>query len=86
MLSENLIEQTATLFPNFAKADTRVEIIERGGSDRKFYRLRVGEESVLLIKYGGLREENQLYADIARFLASLGIAVPRIFFTTLRKA
>jgi hypothetical protein len=80
MLSENLIEQTATLFPNFAKGGTRVEVIERGGSDRKFYRLRVGEESVLLIKYGGQREENKLYADIARFLASLGIAVPRIFF------
>jgi N-acetylmuramate 1-kinase len=80
MLSDNLIEQTVTRFPRFAPGDIEIEPVEKGGSDRKFYRLRVTGDSLILAKYGHQREENRHYAAIAQFLASLGVRVPRIYF------
>lgn len=80
MFSENLIEQTLTRFPRFAAGEIKIEPVEKGGSDRKFYRLQVGGDSLMLVKYGMTREENRLYAPLAQLLASLQIAVPRVFF------
>src|SRR5436190_621500 len=81
MLSETLIEQTLTRFPNYERARIKIQALEKGGSDRKYYRIQVGgAESLILVKYGDQREENRHYVSIARFLDAQGIKVPRIYF------
>jgi aminoglycoside/choline kinase family phosphotransferase len=53
--------------------------LEGRGSDRTFFRLRWKQkDSAILIHYDPKRAENTYYADIAKFLLSIGIAVPRI--------
>jgi len=80
MLPENLIEQTVSRFPRYAKGEIRIDALEKGGSDRKYYRIRVTDEhSLILVRYGDSREENRYYCAIAEFLAGLGIHVPEIY-------
>ena len=53
--------------------------LEGRGSDRSFFRLKWNQKnSAILIYYDPKRVENTYYADIAKFLLSIGIAVPRI--------
>jgi aminoglycoside/choline kinase family phosphotransferase len=81
MLVDELIAQTVTRFPRFTGADLDIQPVEKGGSDRCYYRVRIpGDRSLILVKYGDGREENRHYVDIARFLATVGVAVPEIFF------
>ena len=55
--------------------------IEKGGSGRKFYRIRCSPgQSVILVKYDRERQENERYVEIARFLAEHEIRGPRIHF------
>ena len=80
MLPENLIEQTVSRFPRFARGTICVDTLEKGGSDRKYYRIRVTDEhSLILMRYGDSREENRHYCAIAKFLAGLGVHVPEIY-------
>jgi len=76
-----LIEKTVTRFPRFARQEIIVHPLEKGGSDRKFYRMAFNDEhSMILAKYGRQREENRHYVAIARFLAGVGVRVPEIYF------
>ena len=51
----------------------------RGGSDRDYFRVTAsGRDPFILMRYGRLREENNYYAGIARFLREIGVAVPAI--------
>jgi aminoglycoside/choline kinase family phosphotransferase len=76
-----LIEKTVSRFPRFAQQEINVCPLEKGGSDRKFYRIAVSDQhSLILAKYGRQREENRHYVDIARFLAEVGVRVPEIYF------
>lgn len=80
MVSE-LISQTVTRFPGYAQHRIDVTPLEKGGSDRLFYRVRVGgDTSLILAKYGSQREENRHYVRIAIFLRELGVRVPEIYF------
>jgi hypothetical protein len=80
MLPDNLIEQTMTRFPRYAKGAIRIDPLEKGGSDRKYYRIRVTDEhSLILVRYGDSREENRHYCAIAAFLARVGLHVPEIY-------
>ncbi len=54
--------------------------IEKGGSGRKFWRMHVGGQSLILVRYGGDRPENRHFVAIARFLAGVGVRVPVIHF------
>lgn len=75
-----LITQTRSRFPSYAGAEIAVEALEKGGSDRKFYRMQVGEgRSLILAKYGVQRDENRHYVMIARFLSEVGVRVPEIY-------
>jgi len=52
--------------------------LEGRGSDRTFFRLRWNQkDSAILIHYDPKRVENTFYADIAKFLLRIGVAVPR---------
>ena len=54
--------------------------IEKGGSGRKFWRMHVGGQSLILVRYGEDRPENRHFVAIARFLASVGVRVPVTYF------
>jgi hypothetical protein len=54
--------------------------VGQGGSDRDYFRVTIpGRDPIVLMRYGRLREENNLYAAIAGFLRGIGVAVPEIF-------
>lgn len=57
-----------------------VEAIEKGGSGRKFWRVKSGGESHILIHYTEERAENSHYVEVGRFLQSIGVRVPRVYF------
>ena len=80
-MDSHLIDQTVSRFPRFARREIIVHPLEKGGSDRKFYRIAVSDQqSLILAKYGRQREENRHYVAIARFLTAVGVRVPEIYF------
>jgi aminoglycoside/choline kinase family phosphotransferase len=79
--SDLLLRQTRIHFPRLEQARVRITPIEKGGSDRKFYRVRCSpEQTIILVKYNLGREENRHYAEIAEFLAAHKIRAPKIYF------
>ena len=76
-----LLRQTRLHFPRLDEATVEITPIEKGGSDRKYYRVRCSpEQTIILVKYGFEREENRHYVRIAEFLAEHRIRAPRIYF------
>ncbi len=81
MRTELLLRQTRRHFPRFDLDEIKIAPIEKGGSDRKFYRVRCSsEQSLILVKYNLEREENRHYVEIAQFLEKHGICAPRIYY------
>ena len=81
MRTETLLRQTRRHFPRFSVNEIKIVPIEKGGSDRKFYRVRCSaEQSLILVKYNLEREENRHYVEIAQFLEEHGICAPRIYY------
>lgn len=79
--SDLLLRQTRIHFPRLEEAKVRITPIEKGGSDRKFYRVRCSpEQTIILVKYNLEREENRHYVEIAEFLAAHKISAPKIYF------
>ena len=75
-----LLDQTASRFPHFIRNNICIEPLEKGGSDRKYYRISMeAQGSLILVKYGSQREENRHYCDIDAFLDALGVRVPTIY-------
>lgn len=57
----------------------KYEAINKGGSDRSFYRVFLpGRQSFIFMAYGTEVEENAYWAEINRFMTDLNILVPRI--------
>ena len=80
MLAVNqVIHHTIENFPDYSPEDFEVTVVDKGGSDRKFYRIVAGDRSMILVKYSHHREENRHYVDIARFLGKAGLQVPHIY-------
>src|SRR6266853_6651202 len=81
MRTELLLRQTQRHFPRFNVDEIKIAPIEKGGSDRKFYRIRCSsEQPLILVKYNLEREENRHYVEIAQFLETHGIHAPRIYY------
>jgi aminoglycoside/choline kinase family phosphotransferase len=79
--TDSLLRQTRLRVPAFSAGRIEITPIERGGSDRNFYRVRCpAEQSLILVKYNLAREENRHYVRIAQFLAQHEIHVPKIYF------
>ena len=79
--SDLLLHQTRIRFPAFSDAKVKIAPIEKGGSDRRFYRVRFSpEQTIILVKYNLEREENRLYVQIAEFLAEHKIRAPKVYF------
>jgi hypothetical protein len=68
-------------FPLLDVTGVKIRPIEKGGSDRKFYRIRCSaNQTLILVKYNLEREENRHYVEIAKFLETHGIRGPKIYF------
>jgi aminoglycoside/choline kinase family phosphotransferase len=68
-------------FPLLDVTEIKIRPIEKGGSDRKFYRICCSaDQALILVKYNLEREENRHYVEIAKFLEAHGIRVPKIYF------
>ena len=79
--SDTLLRQTRLHFPRFEKAQVEISPIEKGGSERKFYRISFSPgQTIVLVKYNRGHAENQRYVEIAQFLAAHGIRAPKIYF------
>ena len=61
-----------------------VDVLPPRGSSREFFRLRDGTRPRILVRWSPARPDNRLYARHARFLASIGIPVPRLFLDSPR--
>lgn len=80
MIPEALLDHTTSRFPRFIRESVQIEPLEKGGSDRKYYRIAMrGEGSLILVKYGSKREENLHFCEIASFMENLGLRVPAIY-------
>ncbi len=79
--SDLLLRETRLRFPRLVEAKVEITPIEKGGSDRKFYRVRLSpEHTIILVRYNLEREENRHYVAVAEFLARNGIRAPRVYF------
>ncbi len=77
--TDALLDATRGRFPDLADEKLQLVPIEKGGSDRWFYRIRIGTDRMrIVMHYGRERAENHLYVHAAQFLAGLGIRVPQI--------
>ena len=76
-----LLRQTRMHFPRLDVDHIKIRPIEKGGSDRKFYRIHcAADQTLILVKYNLEREENRHYVQIAQFLDAHRIRVPKIYF------
>jgi aminoglycoside/choline kinase family phosphotransferase len=81
MRTDLLLRRTRKHFPRLDVADIKISRIQKGGSDRKFYRIRCSaEQALILVKYNLEREENRHYVTIANFLNEHRVRVPEIYF------
>jgi aminoglycoside/choline kinase family phosphotransferase len=81
MRTNLLVRRTRKHFPRFDVAEIKISPINKGGSDRRFYRIHCSpEQTLILVKYNLEREENRHYVRIANFLDAHGIRVPKIYF------
>src|ERR1700737_1492599 len=81
MKTDLLLRQTRMHFPRFDVDEIKITPIEKGGSDRKFYRVRSSpDQTLILVKYNLEREENRQHLHIADFLAQHDIRAPKIYF------
>jgi aminoglycoside/choline kinase family phosphotransferase len=79
--TELLLRQTRLHFPRLDEETVKITPIEKGGSDRKFYRVQASsEQSLILVKYNLERSENRQYVRIAEFLAEHDVRAPKIYF------
>lgn len=79
--TELLLRQTRLRLPAFSEGRIEITPIEKGGSGRRFYRVRcAGDQSLILVKYDLERDENRHYVRVAEFLTTHGIAAPKIYF------
>jgi N-acetylmuramate 1-kinase len=79
--TELLLRQTRIHFPRLEEATVKITPIEKGGSDRKFYRVRCSPgQTIILVRYNLEREENRHYVEIGEFLAEHRIRAPKIYF------
>jgi N-acetylmuramate 1-kinase len=67
------------LTEHLGNADFKFDPIKKGGSDREYFRVSLlNKTSFIFMHYGDEVEENAHWININRFMASLGIFVPRI--------
>jgi aminoglycoside/choline kinase family phosphotransferase len=80
MSFDNLITKTRSRFPRYQHGAVEITALEKGGSDRKYYRVAMSEESsLILVKYDPQKLENARFVAIAQFLEELGVNAPCVY-------
>jgi hypothetical protein len=80
MSLERLIDQTRERFPTYTESRVEILLLEKGGSDRQYYRIRFSpDHSLILVKYNPEKPENERFVAIANFLNRIGVNAPRIY-------
>jgi aminoglycoside/choline kinase family phosphotransferase len=80
MSLERLIDQTRERFPHYNESKVEILPLEKGGSDRRYYRVRFSAEySLILVKYNPEKPENERFVVIANFLNGIGVHAPAIY-------
>lgn len=80
MSLEHLISETRGRFPRYKQHAVEIASLEKGGSDRKYYRIAMSEEySLILVKYDPQKSENARFVAIANFLEDTRIKAPFIY-------
>jgi N-acetylmuramate 1-kinase len=80
MSLERLIDQTRERFPHYNESKVEILPLEKGGSDRRYYRVRfTADHSLILVKYNPEKPENERFVAIANFLNGIGVHAPLIY-------
>lgn len=76
---EKIIEEIGTLFQNYylKKAD-RIELLPQSGSDRVYFRVYDGKETVIAT-YNNNIQENKTFIEFSKHFRNMGLPVPKIF-------
>ena len=81
MSLERLIDQTRERFPHYTESKVEILPLEKGGSDRRYYRVRFSaDHSLILVKYNPEKPENERFVAIANFLNGIGVQAPLIYY------
>ncbi len=81
MSLERLIDQTRERFPHYNESKVEILPLEKGGSDRRYYRVRLSaDHSLILVKYNPEKPENERFVAIANFLTGIGVRAPLIYY------
>jgi N-acetylmuramate 1-kinase len=81
MSLERLIHQTRERFPHYKQTQVEILPLEKGGSDRRYYRVRFSADySLILVKYNPEKLENERFVAIANFLDGIGVNAPLIYY------
>jgi len=81
MTIDSLITQTRQRFPHYDHRTFDIHPVDKGGSDRRYYRVRFSEDaSLILVKYQLDRPENARFVAVANFLSGIGVNAPLIYF------
>jgi aminoglycoside/choline kinase family phosphotransferase len=76
-----LIDYTRQRFPHYHDSAFDIRALEKGGSDRKYYRIRFSaDSSLILVKYQKDKPENVRFVAVANFLDGIGVNAPLIYF------
>ena len=83
-MKDNILPHIESLarerFPAFSEIPLLLEPLEKGGSDRKFYRIQAPNVApIIFVQYGHQKEENKHYVEIGAFLQNAGVRVPKMF-------
>ena len=80
MSIERLVDQTRERFPHYQESKVEILPLEKGGSDRHYYRVRFSaDHSLILVKYNPGKPENERFVAIANFLNGIGVNAPLIY-------
>jgi aminoglycoside/choline kinase family phosphotransferase len=80
MSLDGLLWQTRERFPHLDHTPVEILPLEKGGSDRSYYRIRfLAENTLILVKYNTEKMENQRFVGIANFLCGIGVNAPVIY-------
>ena len=80
MSLERLVDQTRERFPHYEESKVEILPLEKGGSDRHYYRVRFStDHSLILVKYNPEKPENERFVAIANFLNGIGVNAPLIY-------
>ncbi len=85
-LSEDqLIDLTRQVLVGWDQADVTLELIQKGGSDRHYFRVTAsgkfrGPSTVILMVYTDRRPDNLSFFAATQVLATQGVRTPRVYF------